>query len=620
MLQQERVLLTDTTMRDAHQSLLATRFRTHDLAAIAPYYASLVPNLFSVECWGGATFDVAMRFLNECPWQRLHELRAAMPNLLLQMLLRSANAVGYTNYPDNVVRYFVEQAARAGVDLFRIFDSLNWVENMRVAIDAVRESGKLCEAAICYTGNLTDPRQTKYDLKYYVTLARDLKRAGAHILGVKDMAGLCQPRAAFALVKALKEETGLPIHFHTHDTSGIAAASVLAAIDAGADAVDGALDSMSGLTSQPNLGSIVEALRHGPRDSGVSAESLRILSGYWEQVRHCYAAFESDLRSGASEVYVHGMPGGQFTNLREQARSLGIDDTRWPEVARAYAHVNEMFGDIIKVTPTSKVVGDLALLMVTSGLTPEQVLDPHTQIAFPESVVSLFRGDLGQPYGGFPQALQKKVLKGAQPLKVRPGEVLPPIDLAQAHAELNRKTWREVTAEEFASYLMYPKVFLDYMQARQTYSQVTVLPTPMFFYGLEPGDEVSVDIERGKTLIVRFVAVSDGLEDGTRTVFFELNGQPRSVKVQDRSHVALKPPRRKADLTNPNHVAAPMPGTVATVPVSQGGRVARGDVLVTIEAMKMETTVRADRDATVAEVVTHPGEAVDSKDLLVVLA
>ena len=620
MLEQERVLLTDTTMRDAHQSLLATRFRTHDLAAIAPYYSSLVPNLFSVECWGGATFDVAMRFLNECPWQRLHELRTAMPNLLLQMLLRSANAVGYTNYPDNVVRYFVDQAARGGIDLFRIFDSLNWVENMRVAIDAVRESGKLCEAAICYTGNLTDPRQTKYDLKYYVALARDLKCAGAHILGIKDMAGLCQPRAAFTLVKALKEETGLPIHFHTRDTSGIAAARVLAAIEAGADAVDGAIDAMSGLTSQPNLGSIVEALRHSPRDSGVSAESLRILSGYWEQVRHCYAAFESDLRSGASEVYVHGMPGGQFTNLREQARSLGIDDTRWPEVARAYAQVNEMFGDIIKVTPTSKVVGDLALLMVTSGLAPEQVLDPHTQIAFPESVVSLFRGDLGQPYGGFPPALQKKVLKGAQPLKVRPGEVLPPIDLAQARAELHRKTWREVTDEEFASYLMYPKVFLDYMQARQNYGQVTVLPTPMFFYGLEPGDEVSVDIERGKTLIVRFVAVSDGLEDGSRTVFFELNGQPRSVKVPDRSHVALKPPRRKADPTNQNHVAAPMPGTVVTVPVAQGGRVTRGDVLVTIEAMKMETTVRADHDGTVAEVATHAGEKVDSKDLLVVLA
>jgi pyruvate carboxylase len=620
MLQQQRVLLTDTTMRDAHQSLLATRFRTHDMQAIAAHYASLMPDLFSVECWGGATFDVAMRFLNECPWERLHELREAMPNLLLQMLLRSANAVGYTNYPDNVVRYFVKQAAQGGIDLFRVFDSLNWVENMRVAIDAVRESGKLCEAAICYTGNLSDPRQTKYDLKYYLKLARELKAAGAHILGIKDMAGLCQPRAAFTLVKALKEEIGLPVHFHTHDTSGIAAASVLAAIDAGADAVDGAMDSMSGLTSQPNLGSIVEALRHGPRDSGLNADHLRVLSSYWEQVRHCYSAFESDLRSGASEVYVHGMPGGQFTNLREQARSLGIDEVRWPEVARAYAQVNDMFGDIVKVTPTSKVVGDMALMMVTSGLSVEQVLDPEAQIAFPESVVSLFRGDLGQPYGGFPAALQKKVLKGTQPLVVRPGQVLPSIDLSKVRAEVHAKTWREISDEEFASYLMYPKVFLDYLKDRLDYGRVSVLPTPLFFYGMEPGDEMSVDIERGKTLIVRFIAVSDAHEDGTRTVFFELNGQPRSVKVPDRSQVAVKPPRRKADVGNANHVGAPMPGTVATVAVGQGGKVARGEVLLTIEAMKMETSVRADRDATIAEIVTKPGEAVDAKDLLIVLA
>ena len=620
MLEQKQVLLTDTTMRDAHQSLLATRFRTYDMLAIAPHYASLLPNLFSVECWGGATFDVAMRFLSECPWERLQEFRAAMPNLLLQMLLRSANAVGYTNYPDNVVQYFVKQAAHNGIDLFRVFDSLNWVPNMRVAMDAVRDAGKLCEAAICYTGNLTDPKQTKYDLKYYIGLARELKAGGAHILGIKDMAGLCQPRAAYTLVKALKEEIGLPIHFHTHDTSGIAAASVLAAIDAGADAVDGAMDSMSGLTSQPNLGSIAEALRHGPRDSGIDVDHVRILSGYWEQVRHCYAAFESDLRSGASEVYVHGMPGGQFTNLREQARSLGIDEVRWPEVARAYAQVNEMFGDIVKVTPTSKVVGDMALMMVSSGLTAAQVLDPDTEIAFPESVVSLFRGDLGQPAGGFPPALQKKVLKGVKPLTVRPGEALPPIDLEKARAEATAKTWREITDEEFASYLMYPKVFLDYMQARLEYGRVSVVPTALFFYGMESGDEVTVDIERGKSLIVRFVAVSDAHEDGTRTVFFELNGQPRSVKVPDRSQVAVKPPRRKADLGNANHVAAPMPGTVATVAVTQGAKVARGEVLLTIEAMKMETAVRADRDATIAELVTRPGEAVDAKDLLVVLA
>jgi pyruvate carboxylase len=619
MLEQKRVLLTDTTMRDAHQSLLATRVRTHDMQVIAPYYASLLPELFSVECWGGATFDVAMRFLQECPWERLHALRSAMPNLLLQMLLRSANAVGYTNYPDNVVRYFVKQAAGAGIDLFRVFDSLNWVDNMRVAIDAVRDTGKLCEAAICYTGNLHDPRKTKYDLEYYLTLARALKNAGAHIIGIKDMAGLCQPRAAFTLVKALKEEIGLPVHFHTHDTSGIAAASVLAAVEAGADAVDGAMDSMSGLTSQPNLGSLVEALRFGERDAGIDPDHLRLISGYWEQVRRGYAAFESDLRSGASEVYVHGMPGGQFTNLREQARSLGIDDARWPEVARAYAEVNEMFGDIVKVTPTSKVVGDMALLMVTSGLSAAQVLDPHTEIAFPESVISFFRGDLGQPHGGFPQALQKKVLKEATPLACRPGEVLPPSDLEQARREAEAKTWREITDEELASYLMYPKVFLDYMSARLNFGRVSALPTSIFFYGMEAGEEVSIDIERGKTLIVRFVAVSEAHEDGTRTVFFELNGQPRSVKVADRSHVAVRPPRRKADAANANHVAAPMPGTVSAVAVSQGRQVARGDVLVTIEAMKMETTVRADRDAIVAEVVTQPGEAVDAKDLLIVL-
>jgi len=619
MLEQKRVLLTDTTMRDAHQSLLATRVRTHDMRGIAPYYASLLPDLFSVECWGGATFDVSMRFLSECPWERLQEFREAMPNLLLQMLLRSANAVGYTNYPDNVVQYFVQQAAKGGIDLFRVFDSLNWVPNMRVAIDAVRDTGRLCEAAICYTGNLSDPKQTKYDLKYYLGLARELKSAGAHILGIKDMAGLCQPRAAYTLVKALKEEIGLPVHFHTHDTSGIAAASVLAAIDAGADAVDGAIDSMSGLTSQPNLGSIAEALRHGPSDSGINTDNLRVLSAYWEQVRQCYSAFESDLHSGASEVYSHGMPGGQFTNLREQARSLGIEDARWHEVAHAYAQVNEMFGDIVKVTPTSKVVGDMALMMVTSGLSPQQVLDPQTEIAFPESVISLFRGDLGQPYGGFPAPLQKKILKGAKPLTTRPGEVLPPTDLEKARKEATAKTWREITDAELASYLMYPKVFLDYLNNRLEYGRVSALPTPLFFYGMESGDEVSVDIERGKTLIVRFVATSDAHEDGTRTVFFELNGQPRSVKVPDRSQVAVKPPRRKAEVANANHVGAPMPGTVATVAVIAGAKVARGEVLLTIEAMKMETSVRADRDATIAEVVTRPGEGVDAKDLLIVL-
>jgi pyruvate carboxylase len=619
MLEQKQVLLTDTTMRDAHQSLLATRFRTRDLERIAPYYASLVPNLFSMECWGGATFDVSMRFLKESPWERLAALREAMPNLLLQMLLRSANAVGYTNYPDNVVRYFVEQAAKNGIDLFRVFDSLNWVANMRVAMDAVLESGKLCEAAICYTGNLLDSKRTKYDLKYYVGLAKELQAAGAHIIAIKDMAGLCQPRAAFTLVKALKDEVGLPIHFHTHDTSGIAAASVLAAIDAGVDAVDGALDSMSGLTSQPNLTSIVEALRFGPRDSGVDPAKLRVLSDYWLQVRKNYSAFESDLRSGASEVYVHGMPGGQFTNLKEQARSLGIDDTRWPEVAYAYAQVNEMFGDIIKVTPTSKVVGDMAIMMVTSGISPQTVLDPTAEVAFPESVVQLFRGDIGQPPGGFPPALQKKILKGSQPMTVRPGERLPPVDLAATRIAVQEQSFRTVSDAEFASYLMYPKVFTDYMRDAAEYGSLRDLPSSIFFYGMQSGDEVAVDIERGKTLIVRYVTTSDPHEDGTRTVFFELNGQPRSVKVPDRSQVALKPPRRKAEANNINHIGAPMPGTVATVNVIAGSKIKQGDVLVTIEAMKMETSVRADRDGTISEVVTKPGEAIDAKDLLFVL-
>jgi pyruvate carboxylase len=618
MLREPRVLVTDTSMRDAHQSLLATRIRTHDLALIAPYYASLLPQLFSVECWGGATFDVALRFLREDPWARLAAFREAMPNLLLQMLFRSANAVGYTNYPDNVVRHFVKEAAGAGIDVFRVFDCLNWALNMQVAIEAVRDTGRLCEAAICYSGNLTNPREAKYDLKYYVKFAKELRAMGAHALAVKDMGGLCQPRAAFMLVKALKEEVGLPVHFHTHDTSGIAAASVLAAIEAGADAVDGAIDALSGLTSQPNLGSIVEALRYGPRDTGLDSDNVRMISTYWEQVRRGYIAFESDIRAGASEVYVHGMPGGQYTNLREQARSLGIDDYRWPEVAHAYAQVNEMFGDIIKVTPTSKVVGDMAITMVTSGLTREAVLDPAVEIAFPDSVVRLFHGDLGQPVGGFPAALQKKVLGGKSPLGVRPGQLLPPADLGAEREIAQGKVGRAITDHELASYLMYPKVFVDYAANRSSFGDVGTLPTAVFFYGMDPGQEINIDLERGKTLIVRYVTTSDPHEDGTRTVFFELNGQPRPIRVADRSQVAKRPPRRKVEAGDVNHVGAPMPGTIATVPVHVGQKLVKGEVLLTLEAMKMETTVRAERDGAIKEILARPGQQVDTKDLLVV--
>jgi pyruvate carboxylase len=432
-------LITDTTFRDAHQSLMATRMRSADMLRIAPHYAQLMPQLFSVESWGGATFDVAMRFLNEDPWQRLADLSAAMPNLMQQMLLRASNGVGYTNYPDNVVRFFVQQSAEAGVDVFRIFDCLNWVENMRVAIDSVCETGKIAEAAICYTGDILDPMRTKYDLRYYIDLAKQLEAAGAHVLGIKDMAGLLKPAAARTLIRELKQEVGLPIHFHTHDTSGAAAATVLAAVEEGVDAFDAAMDSMSGLTSQPCLGAIAAALANTEHDPAIDLASVRLISDYWEQVREQYAAFEPDIRSGASEVYLHEMPGGQFTNLKEQAASLGLA-SRWHEVARAYADVNMAFGDIVKVTPSSKVVGDMALMMVTSDTSIENVLDPDIDIAFPESVVSLFAGELGQPPGGFPQALQKKVLKEREPITVRPGSLLTKAMSSRSPTSISRPT------------------------------------------------------------------------------------------------------------------------------------------------------------------------------------
>ncbi len=620
MLEQQRVLITDTTMRDAHQSLLATRLRSYDMLRIAPYYAQLLPQLFSMECWGGATFDVALRFLKEDPWERLERLREAVPNLLLQMLLRSANAVGYTNYPDNTLRFFVRQAAATGIDVFRIFDSLNWVENMRVAIDAVLESGKLCEAAICYTGNLASPHERKYTLDYYLQLARALKAAGTHVIGIKDMAGLCQPQSTYTLVRALKEESGLPVHFHTHDTSGIGAASVFAAVAAGADAIDAAMDAMSGLTSQPNLGSIATALRFGERDPQLDPASLRLISHYWEQVRAYYAAFESDIRSGTSDVYVHGMPGGQYTNLREQARGLGIDDTRWPEVAQAYADVNEMFGDIIKVTPTSKVVGDLAMFMVSSGLSRAEVLDPDNAVAFPSSVEQFFHGDLGQPHGGFPPALQAKVLKGRPPLTTRPGEALPPADLEALRLTAQAGVGHELSDRQFASYLMYPQVYSEYDAERRRFGDVAQLPTMSFFYGMEPGQEIGIDLERGKSLIVRYVTRSEPHEDGTRTVFFELNGQPRAVRVLDRTATPTRAAQRKIEAGNPHHVGAPMPGSVATVAVVVGQKIARGDVVVTLEAMKMQAAVRAEIDGVVSEVLVRVSTQVEAKDLLVVLA
>ncbi len=615
MLEQKRLLVTDTTMRDAHQSLLATRMRSFDMIAVADAYATNLPTMFSMECWGGATFDVSMRFLQECPWSRLRSLREAMPNILLQMLLRGSNGVGYTNYPDNVVKTFTRQAAESGIDLFRIFDALNWVENMRVSIDTVLESGKLCEAAICYTGDMLDPRRSKYDLDYYLGLAKELKSAGAHIIGIKDMAGVIKPDATRLLVKAIKDETGLPLHFHTHDASGIAAASVLAAAEAGADAVDLAMDSFSGLTSQPNLGAIAAALARHERSVGFDAEVIRSFADYWEAVRFQYAAFEADMRAGSSEIYLHEMPGGQFTNLKEQARSMGLEG-RWHEVAKTYADVNLMFGDVIKVTPSSKIVGDMALSMVAGGLDRADIEDPKQEIAFPESVVGFFRGEIGQPPGGFPAALQKKVLKGEAPLTERAGKAMKPAPLPKLRATVEAEIESPVSDEEFCSYLMYPKVFIDYAKNRAEYGPVEVLPTHTFFYGMVAGEEISVDLEPGKSMVIHCVAIGDTDDEGAVRVFFELNGQPRIAKVPNRHAEQSSNKLPKADESNPTHVAAPMPGMVATVAVREGQVVKSGDLLLTIEAMKMETTIHADQDGTIARLYVSPGSQIDAKDLL----
>ena len=612
----KKPLITDTTFRDAHQSLMATRMRSTDMLRIAPHYAQRLPQLFSVESWGGATFDVAMRFLNEDPWQRLADLSATMPNLMQQMLLRASNGVGYTNYPDNVVRFFVRQSAEAGVDVFRIFDCLNWVENMRVAIDAVCETGKIAEAAICYTGDILDPMRSKYDLGYYIDLAKELESAGAHVLGIKDMAGLLKPAAARKLIRELKQEVGLPIHFHTHDTSGAAAATVLAAVEEGVDAFDAAMDSMSGLTSQPCLGSIIAALENTEFDPGIDLPSVRLISDYWEQVREQYAAFEPDIRSGASEVYLHEMPGGQFTNLKEQAASLGLAG-RWPEVARAYADVNMAFGDIVKVTPSSKVVGDMALMMVTSDTSIEDVLDPDTDIAFPESVVSLFAGELGQPPGGFPQALQKKVLKSRKPITVRPGSLLEPIDLDKERRKLDEGHEHPVTNFDLASYLMYPRVFTEFRRHREDYGDVGVLPTHVYFYGMQPEEELVATMDDGRKIVIRYLTMSETDDRGYRRIFFEVNGQPSSVLIQDRSSESLHRENEQADSANANHVGAPMPGVISTISVDVGQEVQRGDTLLTMEAMKMETSITAERDATIKRVLARIGEQFDAKDLLV---
>lgn len=610
------VLFTDTTMRDAHQSLLATRMRSFDITRIAQAYSRGLPNLFSLECWGGATFDVSMRFLNEDPWERLAAVREGAPNILTQMLLRGSNGVGYTNYPDNVVKFFVREAAKGGVDVFRVFDCLNWVENMRVSIDAVIEADKVAEGAICYTGDVLDPNRAKYDLKYYVGLAKELEAAGAHVLGLKDMAGLLKPAAAKKLIETLKSEVGLPIHLHTHDTSGAASATIMAAVDAGVDAVDAAMDALSGTTSQPTLGSLVAALKDGSRDPKLDQKVIREISFYWEAVRNQYRAFESDLKGGASEVYLHEMPGGQFTNLKEQARSLGLE-SRWHQVAQTYADVNQMFGDIVKVTPSSKVVGDMALAMVSAGLTRADVEDPSRDIAFPDSVVGFFAGDLGQPPGGFPPALQKKVLKGKKPLTERPGSYLKDVDLETERAKIAKEAGEEIDDKRLASYLMYPKVFSDFLKTQDKYGPTAALSTPVYFYGLKEGEELFIDIEKGKTLVLTYQGRAETNEKGEVRVFFDLNGQPRTIIVPDRLKVGDIKVRAKAALGDAKQIGAPMPGVISGLGVKVGDKVFAGDVLLSIEAMKMETAIHAESDGVVAEVTVKPGDQIDAKDLLV---
>jgi pyruvate carboxylase len=612
------LLLTDTTFRDAHQSLLATRVRTRDMLRIADAYARLCSGIFSIEMWGGATFDTAMRFLKEDPWDRLAQLREKIPNILFQMLLRGSNAVGYTSYPDNVVKAFVKEAASAGIDLFRVFDSLNWVPNMELSLETVREAGALCEAAICYTGDMLDPSRSKYNLGYYVTLAKDLEKRGANLIAIKDMAGLCKPVAAERLIKALREEVGVPIHFHTHDIGGAQAASVLRGADAGLDIADGAIASLSGLTSQPSLNALVESLRFTPRESDVDPAALIEVSRYWEEVRARYAPFESGPRSPAADLYLLEMPGGQYSNLFQQAKALGLA-TRWHEVCRAYSEVNLLFGDIIKVTPSSKVVGDMALFMVANSLTPADVLDADRELAFPESVVELFEGRLGQPPGGFPPGLQARVLKGRPPLAVRPGAEIPPADIEAARQKAGALIGRPAGNREALSYLLYPRVFPDLAAHERLYSDTSILPTSIFFFGPDPGIEHPVEIEPGKTLIVKLLAIGEPHEDGKRTVFFELNGQPREVEVADRSLASSVRPPPMADPADPNQVAAPLPGLVVGVYIAPGDAVRQGQKLLSIEAMKMETTVYSDRPGRVAGDLVVVGHQVKTGELLLTL-
>jgi pyruvate carboxylase len=614
--EQKPLLVTDTTLRDAHQSLFAARMRSYDMLAVGDFLARKASGLFSLEMWGGATFDTCMRFLGESPYERLRLLREKIPNVLFQMLLRGSNAVGYANYPDNVVREFVVHASEAGMDVFRIFDSLNYLPNLKVAMESVCErTSSLCEASLCFTGDFTDSTEEKYVLNYYVDLAKELEKMGAHILAIKDMAGLCHPTAAFRLVKALRNEVSLPIHFHTHDSSGIASASVLKASEAGVDVVDLAVSSMSGCTSQPNLNSVVHALRNAPRSTGLKVDDLNDLSIYWEAVRQYYVPFDSSPPFGSAEVFQHQMPGGQYTNLREQAGALGLGK-RWPDVVKTYQEVNRILGDIVKVTPSSKSVGDLAIFLITKGVKPEDLVNLPPETGFPESVIDLLSGNLGQPKGGWPKAVQKVILGGRKALRGRPGASAEKIDLKKKTSALRRKLGRTVSQDDLFSSLMYPKVFEDFLAFKAKYGDVSVLPTTAYFHGLEPGEEISIEIEEGKTLFIKLLHVGEPDEKGVRSLTFELNGKARTSLVQDKSVKGDAKAREKADSSNPLHVAAPIPAMVSSIATSVGKSISKGDKIAVLEAMKMQTTLYASAGGTVDEILVQVGDSVESKDLI----
>ncbi len=617
VLDQKKLLVTDTTCRDAHQSLLATRMRTRDMVKCAPAMAKILADCFSLEMWGGATFDVAYRFLNESPWERLDWLRREIPNIPFQMLLRGSNTVGYTSYPDNVVREFVRLSAEGGIDVFRIFDSLNWLPSMEVAIDEALKQNKFVEGTICYTGEITDTSRN-YTLKYYVDMAKELQKMGCHSVAIKDMSGLLKPYSAKVLVSGLKDALDIPVHLHTHDTTGNQVATTLMAAEAGVDIADLAISSMSSLTSQPSMNAVVAALEGQERDTGLSMMDLQKLTDYWADVRERYVDFESDLKTPVTDIYRYEIPGGQYTNLKPQVESLNLGH-RFLEVKEMYKKVNDMLGDIVKVTPSSKMVGDLAIFMVQNDLTPENIVEKGAALSYPDSVVSYFKGMMGQPAWGFPKDLQKIVLKGEEPISVRPGSLLPPADFEAAKEHLRKVCGHEPSERDVISWLTYPKVLEDYFKNRAEYGYLTRLGSHVYFHGLAVGETNRVNIEDGKTLVIKYLGLGDANEDGTRVVQFELNGMRREINVQDKHAKASVHAVEKADPDDPMQVGASIPGAVSKVLVKKGDEVKENDVLLIIEAMKMETSVVARADGVVGEVKVEAGDSVVAGQLLMKL-